>query len=200
MPLTPALDPNAPLLDVQTESAPDFFVTSDVAFEVAIFDFAGKVMDASTLVAIEADLIDDPVSGNILASASTTNISPDVTIANWRAGTDQQAVLGFDPADLSAIDFRGQATRRLFLAFHAVTKDAAHITIGTGWATLRQGVPGDVRLPLIPVPSVIPAGTTYRIPAGVTITFPVPPKILGNLVLEPAQGRLPAGNFTVSAP
>lgn len=157
-------------------------------------------MDASTLVAIEADLIDDPVSGNILASASTTAIRANVLIADWLNGVDQQAVLGFDPADLEDIDFAGQPTRRLWLAFHAVTLDDAHIAIGTGWMTLRQGVPGDVRLPLTPVPSVIPVGTTYLIPAGVTITFPTSPKVLGNLVLAPASGRLLAGNFIIAAP
>lgn len=187
-------------MDVQTGSAPNFFVTSDVAFEVAIFNAAGNIMDASTLQAIEMDLIDDPATGNVLASASTTDIEQIVLIADWLNGVDQQAVLTLSPADMANIDFAGEPSRRVWLVFHALTLDSTQVALGTGWITLRYGVPFGVRLPLAPPPSVIPAGSIYYIPAGITVSFPTAPTILGDLVLESATDRFPSGNFVILAP
>ena len=167
---------------------------------MTIFDGFDNIVNSSTLQALEVDLIDDPALGNILARASTTDFEAEVTVADWRSGIDQQALLLLGQNVLSAIDMDGQPTLQVWMVFHASTLDAAHIILASGWVTLRAGVPGTVQLPLYPPPLIIPKGTTYTIPPGVTVTFPSSPTVLGSLVLSPAQGNIPAGQMVIAQP
>ena len=197
MPNGPA---NPPLLDMATEAPPEFYAGGDVAFLLAMFDQFGNVLDASSLSALTLSLYDDPTTMNLLASVATITFTATVTLDAWRNAAAQQAIALLTAAQMAAIDFAGQPELRAWMVLEAATKTGAKVALGAGWVTLHAGAPGAVLLPLYPVPSVIPIGTIYLIPAGVTITFPTSPKILGDLVLAPAENGLPAGNFKILNP
>jgi hypothetical protein len=63
----------------------------------------------------------------------------------------------------------------------------------------NAGVGTTVKMPLIPVPAVIPKGALYEIPAGVVIVFPTSPKIFGQLICDASTATAPQGAFTITA-
>lgn len=196
--LTPAAAPNPPLLDLATGMPPEFYVSDSLVFAFCIFDTLGHMLNASTLAVVAIDLLDDPTTLNRIATASqAAPFHAQVQLIDWRNQADQQALISLPADALAALDFGSRPTARLWMVVQGVTLDGDRIVLGAGWVTVRAGVPADVRLPLLPIPTVIPKGTTYFIPAGVIITFPSAPQIIGQIVLGRPDGPLPAGSFTI---
>jgi hypothetical protein len=188
-------EPGAGLVDEQTGAQPSIFTTGDLAIAFAVFDEFENVVDLSNITYVEADFVDDPKTGNILAQASIQTLAAVVPVIAWRNGTQAQGEISFTTDQLAAL-----VCRAAWLVVRALTAAGEVMIFGAGWVKVNaSGVPAVVKMPLSPVPSVIPVGAVYEIPAGVTITFPTSPKILGQLILDPASNGLPAGSFVITA-
>lgn len=207
IPLSTIATPKFTLLDMSTGEIPDFFAGTDVAVQVCVFGNQNFIVNISTATAIECDIIDNPTNGNVLAFSTCTaaSIRPVVQYYDWQTGVDQQAVLVFPKSTLlniPMVDYQGfpVSSRKLWMAFHASLNDGSNIQLGTGAMYLRSGVPDTVQLPLYPPPELIPTGTTYTVPPGITVTFPSSPTVLGDLILSPSNGILPAGSMVIQQP
>ena len=110
-------------------------------------------------------------------------------------GLQSNGTINFTAAQLDGI-----CLPKVWLAIHALTTAGEHIVWGAGWVMVkRAGVGPTIRIPLSPVPTIIPAGCIYEIPAGVTITFPKAPAIYGTIICDPPSGELPQGSWSVTA-
>ena len=191
-------EPGAGLIDQQTGQQPAIFPQGNLTIAFAVFDEFNNNVDLANLTYVEADFVDAPFAGQVLAQSSILGsvLTASIPIQAWRNGTQDQGEIDFTPDQLAAV-----TGRAAWLVIHALTSAGEHIFFGAGWVTVRpSGVPATLKMPLSPVPSVIPAGAVYEIPAGVTITFATSPKILGQLICDPPSNGLPAGNFVITAP
>lgn len=190
-------DPNAGLIDQETKAQPAIYTSGDLTIEFALFDQFQNIVDLSNITYVEADFIDSPETGNILAQATLTaaQLTTLIPLQGWLNGTQDQGEIAFSSSQLAAI-----VCDKVWLVIHALTSTGDHLIWGSGWVVVKpSGISNVVNMPLSPVPEVIPLGAVYTIPAGVVIIFPTSPKILGQLVCSPPSGNLPAGSFKIAA-
>jgi hypothetical protein len=194
--------PGAPLVDLSTDSQISLYTSNDAVFQLGFFDQFGRPLDVSNLAYLEIDLLDGPCTGNVLAMSTIpgSSLSGQITWSDWKNGFAQNASVSFGQTQLQAIAFPvGQTSQLVWMVVRGITSAGEIITYGADWVILNALGVTNILLPLYPVPSVIPANTTYLIPAGVVITFSTPPQILGNLICAPATPTQPAGAFLISA-
>lgn len=187
--------PQGRLVDEETAERPEIFATQPLTIAFAVFDAYDDVVDLSNISYVEADFVNDPECGEILASSSilAAALTPLIPVAAWLDGTEDQGEIGFTTDQLAAL-----TGRRAWLVVRGLTAAGNVIIFGAGWVNVRpSGAPAAVYLPLSPVPAIIPAGAIYEIPAGVVVIFPTSPQILGELICDPAEGDLPPGAFTI---
>jgi hypothetical protein len=191
--------PRAPLIDENTGEPVEFYSLNDVAMALGIFDASGFAIDPSNIAYLSVDLLQSPESGIVLATTVVPTSDLDQPSAeNWAAALDQTATLSFGANQLSLLNFFGRPSHNFWMVVHGITEDGEDIVYGAGWIRIFNAGVTTLYLPLYPPPTVIPAGTTYFIPAGVTITMTQAPQIFGALVMGPATATLPAGQLIIT--
>ena len=179
--LSVASAPGAGLQDDETGESIAIFPTSGLAINFAVFDQFDDIVDLSNITYVEADFIDDPEVGNILAQATIPGsaLASGVNILGWRNGTQAQGTLTFSAAQLD-----GLAEGKVWLIIRALTQTGFVVPWGAGWVEVdASGVSPTINMPLSPIPSLIPFGANYLVPSGVGVTFPASLEILGSLNL-----------------
>ena len=194
--------PEVEIVDEQTDRRAAIYASADLSIEFAVFDEFENVVDLADITYVQASIFNDPDDAEPIATSSLFNLGSDPELTNvipvlaWRNGTQEQATIPFSTSQLS-----GLLGPRAWLAINALTTSGSKMILAAGWIEVRKsGLPAYVLMPLSPVPAIIPAGALYEIPAGVTITFPTSPKILGQLICDPASDGNAAGNFVISSP
>ena len=194
------------MIDENTDQAPRFFTSNDVALQLAIFDGNGFPVDLTNVAYLEADIFCSPTDPSPVAIATipAASITPIVTSANWSAGIQANATISFGAAQIAALPFTSYMhSERFWLVIHGFVPASGGLsgqdnTYGAGWIWITQDGIKTFNLPLYPIPTIIPKGCTYTIPAGVTITMNVSPIVYGSLIIMPAVGQTPAGCLVIN--
>ena len=124
-------------IDANTNLPPGAWRGQAVAVQVAIFDSGNVAVDLSGLVSLTVALqaSQDALTPLAAVTVPAADFSSDLTIADWRAGTDQQAEADFTAGQMDQ-SLDGQESSDLWIVVTGLTAAGQTIIYGAGAFTL----------------------------------------------------------------
>ena len=124
-------------VDANTNNPPVAWRGQAVAVQVGIFDSGNVAVDLSGLVSLTVSLQANQAALTPLATVTVAaaDFSSDLTIADWRTGTDQQAEADFTAGQMDQ-SLDGQESADLWIVVTGLTAAGQTIIYGAGTITL----------------------------------------------------------------
>jgi hypothetical protein len=125
-------------IDANTGSPPASWRGHALAVQIGIFDASNVAADLSNLTSLSVALQASQNAATPLAVVTipAADMHSDLTISDWRAGTDQQAEADFTPGEMDQ-SLDGQESADLWLVVTGLTANGQTIIYGAGIFTLQ---------------------------------------------------------------
>lgn len=200
---------NPPLtpIDANTDIAPQIWRSSDVDFQIGIFDQFGACVDLSNIDFLEVDIFPMPVL-NVLAGSNlkynpysvppypsiypapllfvtvpAEDITSKVSLREWKGNVGQQATASFTWNQTQQLNLGGAVYRDFWLTVNSLNGGNKITYGGTRLRVYESGSQG-IYLPNQSAPLTVPADTIFYIPPNTQIPFSQTIDVAGTIVAE----------------
>ena len=206
--LVARLNPPDTPVDGQTGLIPQVWRGADFAIDLGVFDANKVSVDLSNLDYLEFDIFPLPIPNQhtntnytysdwsvlpfptmppaplISVTLTEDEITPTITQAGWRNGTEQNARAIFSFTQTQSLELDAHPMRRFWLVIHGLTSDGRKIVYGGGPIEVYQSGQQTIYLPNQLAPLVVPENTTLYVPANQQMPFSIPIDVIGTLTVE----------------